>query len=363
MTTAATSAHDENRHISCNELLQLFEEKKGTGGSFDPSVVQLVNWLGGIDIVMKTMLTEPNCRMSDDDRTNMFDHLCSTKPHKLKEAVDPSSPAKENPFHLQWTLDPGDNVLHSLNPALSSYLYSKYSVAVLVLTSVPPFLLVNAFSDSAWPYLLFAALNILYPVPWFIAATLTVNRAMIPRILARPDTWIIIGTQALLVVYYAIYLLSTNELPTAVMVFHIASFSVFGVFFFSILCALDGIAEWTRMSRIMVTTTFAMVSLFWSFYWEFAVSDKVFEVPFLGQYGRISINARLSGSLWVLFLFIAKMAVNSWRRAGNRCVAVTYFPYIEWKCQSDGKDIENALAAEVQQADSASEGYKKSTNV
>ena len=48
----------------------------------------------------------------------------------------------------------------------------------------------------------------------------------------------------------------------------------------------------------------------------------------------------------MLFIFMAKMAVNSWRKAENRCVAVTYSPYIDWKSPRD-KDIEAAFATEL----------------
>ena len=170
----------------------------------------------------------------------------------------------------KWTFESKNNTLYSLSPFISKYLYSKYMVIPWVLLA----LIANFMQE--WTFIrpsnelfgaLYVGIALLYPVPWIVAALLSVNKEIIPRIMATADSWIISGTGLMLLTFISINsVLSVQDnefdISISVLVMTLSMEFIFLELFLILVCSIDGIQEWSQNSRIFFLGFVALLFLY-----------------------------------------------------------------------------------------------------
>ena len=315
------------------ELLSLFKENRRNGNIQDSSLSEFVELLGGFDAVMDVVLKAPDYSMADDNCVAMKQRLLEPLPNKSKDD------------RLIWTVDPNDNVLHQISPFIHRHLLTK----PVILTMVALYVFMSLLEPVALAMIIPSAINskpyevfwkILMLVymwccyfPFFIAALLNVNKTLIPKIAGSADFWITFGSAFALQVYVGIwrYLdLSESDSLFLDIVFFIHTLT--GILLFVMfICCMDGLHGINNKVKVFGLNVMALLCLFSSFQYQYVHPEKVIDIDRLGDYGRFSVNANISGSYWVLFLFLMKMAFKTSWRGNSRCILLKHSPAVQWK--------------------------------
>ena len=125
------------------ELLNLFNEKRRKNEHIP--LYELIEALGGIDIVMNVMMNAPNLKMMETNLKSIKSLLTEGQdPAKDEVASDANIISKlmtyrqemETKQRLRWCLDPHNNFLHETSTFLAKYLYSRQMMAVFVLYAI-----------------------------------------------------------------------------------------------------------------------------------------------------------------------------------------------------------------------------------
>merc|ERR1711879_886832 len=101
------------------------------------------------------------------------------------------------------------------------------------------------------------------------------------------------------------------------------------------MCCFDGIHNWKQKSKVISTIVVALICLIISFQHSYVWDSIIITIPFIGKYGEINLNAKISSSYWILFLFFMKIAVKSWRKGKDGCILVHCYPLIKWDPMED----------------------------
>ena len=349
---------------SRDDLLNLFIEITKNGNPSDIPITELVQLLGGINKIMNVMLKAPNHSMSTNDRIKMQQllqrHLQKpsevisdnqkSREHVQKPSLDineldrvPAFPKRVRSWSpvaqdVGWTLDPKNNILHDLSPRLEHFIFSKYMLVILFVFGA---LIVLLPAEGMIMEIFTIVVTWLCFIPWDIAALMSVNREMIPRIVSEVDTWIKSITMVIAMVYTLIYNIMSSEDSMAL---HIA-FSITAATNLSlliiVLCSIDGIHQWGTKARIFLVMTFAAFASFWSVIFHFFAEERIVTIPALGEWSSFSIRDRVATAWEILFIFLWKEAFLTWRRHRNRCITIRYAPFIDWNGQSGSQLSEN----------------------
>ena len=122
------------------ELLNLFNEKRRKNEHIP--LYELIEALGGIDIVMNIMMNAPNLKMMETNLKSMKSLLTEgQRPALTTIASNANIISKaivyrkemETKQRLRWCLDPHNNFLHETSTFLAKYLYSRQMMAVFLL--------------------------------------------------------------------------------------------------------------------------------------------------------------------------------------------------------------------------------------
>lgn len=325
------------------DLLLFFNEKRRNEHYVAP-VEELINMLGGIDVVMNEMLSSPNYRMSPEMREKMYVNICNFEPTYRAQAVQLSvirrtSQVSEdqldhvqagNQGELTWTLDPKDNWLQAY-PWLTKCIYSKYMFLLIGLLWITQYVLF--FSLDLWRFQIYWTFIMFVFITWTIVALLSVNKQMIPRIVCCIDFWIIIIAAAILVMYSGIYYFKMYDNPLSLQIVFTLIAGIIMVLFFALVCSMDGIHQCYPRARIYVTTIFALWILFRSLYYRFFVPECIvhIHVPvFRVHIWNLPVANQIAHTYEILFIFLGKQALKTWSRGRRRCAVVQYSPFIEW---------------------------------
>ena len=321
---------------SRDELLNLFTtitERE----NIDVPLNDLVQLLGGIHIIMNVMLKTPNHSMSKNDRIKMQQLL---RRHSSKRVLDVAIPeVPELPDRVQshatqdveWILDPKNNALHDISPHLEKIIFSKAMLFILMLLTVPIILLQGTGIEME---IFTIVVTWFCFIPWNITALMSVNREMIPRIVATVDTWIKTVTMVIAMVYILIYnILSTEEPLILHIVFFVGAATNLSLLII-VVSSIDGIHQWGTKARIFLVMMVAVFALFWSVFFHFFAEDCVVTISTLGDWSSFSIRDRVATAWEILCIFLWKQAFLTWRHR-DRCIVVRYAPFIEWKDQSE----------------------------
>merc|ERR1719242_28415 len=232
---------------------------------------------------------------------------------------------------LQWTLNPTNNFLQQVSPSLEKYVFSKQMVAAFTLFTLAN-MVVGRVAPS-WVFHVFV-LSMVWPlfIPWFVAALMSVNKEMIPRIVTMVDTWIKIVTIAAAMGFSATYNLLTSESPTPLLIAFYVTSAINLCMAVTVVSSADGIYRLGRKSRVFLIGMMAAFSLFWCIVYRYFREDHLLQVAFLGNF-TIHLRERVATAYEVNFIFLMKQALLS-LFTEDRCTAVMYRPYIEWRLSS-----------------------------
>ena len=222
--TRQSSPSDNSEIPTRRELLILFKQRRNENQTVP--LHELIQSLGGIDMVMDTVMNASHHRMTHNNLQSMQQLLTtSPRPALATMASDTDIVTKmmvytkdmESKQRLQWTLNPTNNFLQQISPFLEKYIFSKQMMAIFALA-----ILVTALSGRLcpmWVYNIFVmSLTWFLFIPWGVAGLLSVNKEMIPRILTTVDTWIKIIMIGLAMGFSALYNIMTNESPTPLLI-------------------------------------------------------------------------------------------------------------------------------------------------
>ena len=330
-----------NDHIPTRQDILAVYESKRQNEKYEPSIQKFVELLGGIDLVMQVMLTSADHNMSANNCVEMYRYLndtttISSSYDHIEEVGTPGVTTKK----FQWTLHIKDNGLHSLSPSahrhFSKYIFSNWSMGIMMVMLTVAFVSTvmprQDVLSYSWLYMFTNFILWLCPIPWFVVALLLINKRLIFRIAVHPDTWIMSGTGCAAFVYYLI-LLRMHDYGVSLTVFILfaLSWTVLSVLGWVFICSLDALYGWRQKSKIFVTTSSAFTLAVFSFIYGFLINDVIVDIPMLGEYGSFSITGKISNCFYILSLFLGKMAFNAWVKGDERCIALRYSPYIEWK--------------------------------
>lgn len=183
-------------------LLRLFNEKRQSDEDYKPPVSDLVDLLGGIDLVMNVMLTNSDLNMSFDDRMTMRQHFQSSAEadHVPSAVIQNQGETETGTENVQQTglesnlyLCVSNNILHPWSPFLCKWLYSRRAVAILLIFTFVP-LFISSFLPMIDPQLNESAIFVrnsyiyyivcwwCYPIPWAFFALLSIDRTVLPLI-------------------------------------------------------------------------------------------------------------------------------------------------------------------------------------
>ena len=301
----------------------------------------LVELLGGIDLVMQVMLTSPDHSIPANNCLEMYRYLNeSTTISSSYDHIEDFGTPNVITEKFQWTMHINDNALYSFSPSahrfFSKYIFSNCCVGIMAVMLFVAFVVSGLPRQDVISYsLLYTFTNsILWmcPIPWMVVALSLINKRLIYRIAVHPDTWIISGTGWAAVVYCLILMrYDDNGVSLTVHILFALSWAVLSVLFWVFICSMDAIYGWKQISKIFVTTLSAFTLAVLSFVYGFLITAVIVDIPMLGQYGNFSITGGLSNCYYVLSLFMGKMALNAWIKGNERCIALRYAPYIEWK--------------------------------
>ena len=340
---------------SRDELLNLFKQFETSENGATPKVpfTELIQLLGGIQVIMQVMLKAPNHSIPTNQRIKMQQllqrHLqkpvapntATTTPKDLSHITMPSvsdvswipelQKTQTYRFATQdvgWTLDPNNNILHDISPHLEKFIFSKYMLVILMVLAV----IIMSLPAKGMAFEIFTIIITWFCfIPWNIAALMSVNREMIPRIVATVDTWIKTVTMIITMIYTLIYNIMSSDEPLALhIVFFIGAATNLSLLII-VVCSVDGIHQWGTKARISLVMIVAAFALFWSINYHFFMDECIVTISALGDWSSFSIRERVATAWEILFIFLWKQAFLTWRRAKNRCIAVRYAPFIEWK--------------------------------
>lgn len=350
LTTVTASNASPHEIPTQSELLALFKEKRRIDKDYTPSIVHLVQLLGGIDGVMDTVLTSPNHIVPSNE--------CMELKQYLQQPLHTPNSGK-----LKWTLDPNYNMLYQISPFIHDHVFSKQVIVSLMILGLllvaldPTFVsfVTPRLGDSSSFALISYCVQIMYfwflAIPLTVAALLRVNKSMIQRIVESVDSWIMIGSTFTLMVYIGIIIfhdISESNSPTLDVLWFCSTLIIL-VLFVALICCVDGIHGFSPKLKIIGITLMAFVCGILSFLYGFVHEEITIHIDGLGQYGRVPVTANTANSQWVLCLFLSKIAVKTWKKGANRCILVKHYPFIEWKHPS--KDMEDKLADIVSDGD------------
>ena len=330
-SVASTTQSTEQQYcpdlvLSRDELLNLFTtitERENV----DVPLTDLIQLLGGIHIIMKVMLQAPNHNMSKNERIKMQQLLRRYSSQRVLDVAIPDVPELSDRVHshatqdVEWILEPKNNALHDISPHLEKFIFSKAMLFILMLLAVPIMLLQGTGIEME---IFTIVVTWFCFIPWNIAALMSVNREMIPRIVATVDTWIKTVTMIITMVYTLIYNILSNEEP---LILHIVFFIGAATnlsFLIIVVCSIDGIHQWGTTARIFLVMIVAAFALFWSVIFHFFAEDCVVTISALGDWSSFSIRDRVATAWEILFIFLWKQAFLTWRRHKNRCIVVRY---------------------------------------
>ena len=214
------------------ELLNLFNEKRRENASIP--LYELVDLLGGIDVVMNIMMNAPNLKMRDECLQSMHRILTdksSSRPTLTALRSDADIITKmmsyskdmETKQMLRWCLDPHNNYLHERSTFFAKFIYSYPMLLIVAVTILVGAVLRNI--AALWIYSTYMVIiTWIVFIPWDIGALMTVNKAMIPRIAATVDTWIKVYTVITGMMWSTIYNVMTSDSPASLtIVFYVGA--------------------------------------------------------------------------------------------------------------------------------------------
>lgn len=335
MAAELASYVETNTNVLSDEhLLTLFRECREE--ALTPSVtIRLVDSIGGINAVMTTMLQSSTLDLSIEDRKALQQYLSHLSSSQTGSFGIPAESVETKEESLKWILMENDNILYEKSPWIFNHLYSRWIIglfAVFIVIYMVNFVVTFIDEIFANVVMLIAAWFTL--IPWTVAALLSVNKAMIPRIATNVDTWIKAGTGFLMGVWHALCLFNDEEsrsgfLNSLQLVFILVSLAVWFFMFFLLVSSIDGLQGWNRYSRIFLVMVAAIGCLVRYIIYEFFTEEYDIDIPWFGSY---SIRGAAANASNVLFIFLCKQVIQTWFKGEtDRCIAVRYSPFIEWK--------------------------------
>lgn len=344
-----------SNHELRKRFLRIYKAKRNNNVDYDPPVSKLIEWIGGIDVVMEVMLSSDDLKMTPMDITKLEQHLSAPSVTRITGQsvvciADETRTFSGKPNHIdsEYVVDPKDNLLESFSPFISKHLYSKCSVAIMAAMTILPHVvgltpdIVTHENEASrisrnGLFIMSIAMMItwlLYPIPWIFTALLSVNRAMWGRIARLPDMWIIIGTASMMFIYNGIdmWLSADSNVQYMGILFNLV-WATLGIPFFVLCCSIDGIYGWSHKSKTCLMLGLSFTAALGSYTYEFHFDDAIYQIPGLGEYGTVSLSGKISNAAWVLCLFFAKFAFNAWHKGENTCIALKSSPIILWKEQ------------------------------
>ena len=320
---------DLSRDALLNLLTTITESE-----NVDVPLTDLVELLGGIHIIMKVMLNAPDHSIPNDQVIKIQQLLERHLQTSSLVTAIPDVPELSDRVHshatqdMEWILDPKNNALHDISPHLEKFIFSKAMLFILMLLAVPIMLLQGTGIEME---IFTIVVTWFCFIPWNIAALMSVNREMIPRIVATVDTWIKTVTMVITMVYTLIYNILSNEEPLILhIVFFIGAATNLSLLII-VVCSIDGIHQWGTTARIFLVMTVAAFALFWAVIFHFFAEECIVSISSIGDWWSFSIRHRVATAWEILFIFLWKQAFLTWRRHKNRCITVRYAPFIEWK--------------------------------
>ena len=289
--------------------------------------------------MMNIMMNAPNLKMMETNLKSIKSLLIEGQRPDQDEVVSDAniitkmmsySKDMESKQMLRWYLNPHNNFLHETSSFVANYLYSRYmmiiftsyAVATVILREVAPF----------WMYITFIlVMTWLVFVPWSIASLMSVNKEMIPRIVATIDTWIKMLTMCFAMAYSTIYNIKTSDAPIALLVVFGVSVCINLCLAVGVVSSIDAIHGWGKKARIFLVTLAALYAGFWVLLYRYYLEDEPLHIAALGKFGTISLSERVSSYFEIEAIFLTKQALLAILRGTDRCTAVKYCPYIEWR--------------------------------
>lgn len=299
---------------------------------------KVIQFLGGIDIVVDVALNAPSYSLDSEDAIALKKYL-EQPPLPSRSTILDETGAAGSSHILKYSLYPENNMLYQLSPFVHRHLFSKEVVITLVVLYVGGatlyclLILTDSDSDLLTEFRVIGTVFYVFTaIPCEIAALLRVNRSMIPKIAKTGDFWIITGTWVMTSIYFGVDLFVFNTSGSlAVDILYFCFMLIAAGLALVVVCCFDGIDGLSPNLKMLATTVFAFFSAVAYIGYNFVIEDRTVHINQLGEYGRISITANLASSGYVLFLFFGKMAVKSWWKGKKRAILVKYSPFIEWK--------------------------------
>ena len=288
------------------ELLTMFMSKGNIDRQYDSLL--LVEYLGGIDVVLEMMLSADDHSMTMENRKYMYHYFCSME-STFRECNSDTVSAdtnrttmadlEDNPTNkstLKWTLDKRNNILYSLSPFLYSHVFSRYAFGLFVFFFMFPWFLLTVpvvivphlqnskgYETYSWVFSIYWVLSqLFYCIPWLISSLLSVNKRLIARILIMPDNWIIILTSLSMIVYSTLFLIAGKQMMTAdvapssgASMFFTVVLQLFWTFFLCAVCFVDGMYAIRFQWRLWSFTIIAVLCLVNSIWYEF-IAEGIF---------------------------------------------------------------------------------------
>lgn len=329
----ATTQQDDAA-ASRQEILRLFHQKAQNQTECQLDILHLVRLIGGIEVVMATMLNSTDHMFTDEQLIALHQYLSGLSSSHSRVVSGANKAINKNNIlqkDLQWTLDPNNNTLHQQLPFIEKTVFSKRTYALGAI--VPALWGVAIALHNYWLYILCVLMNIV-SIPLCIAYLSSINKAMIPQIIRSFDFWVKVGTSVMWVIYNALYWMTLDirddNLLNSDYSYITIVIGIQFVLFLAVVSSLDGIHQWSRKAKIILTVPCALFFVFMHIYGLFLYEEVDIQIPLLGEYGVFSIRDRLINSYYVLFLFLAKQTFNGWRRK-NQCVGISCSPFVKWE--------------------------------
>lgn len=281
---------------------------------------------------MTEIISSSHHTLTNEQLKDLQQHLCGLP---SQQPVNESNVQSD----VEWTLDPGNNILHGRCPSIEKIVFSKW--IFLFFPMLWAFTYIASLSGIHWFSSLVFLFMSLCTTLWSAAVLFSLNRAMIPHIVRSFDTWVKIGTGLMWSIYIALYFIiieirSRGHLQYLYvsMIWTIGGV-INAVLFMAVVSSVDGIHQWGRKGKIMAifapTVILIVGYVFFLFFAEEAgMPEIVIDIPGFGDYAAISLRDRLTNSYYVLSLFLVKQALNTWRKK-DQCVIIKCSPFIKWE--------------------------------